>query len=201
MRRSRWSSAGRVRPLVAQRPQHRGLRDGVRVVASHRPVLAIPPRWMSQRVLNYRLAGRCWAHRLRPRTLGPMPGSLVGLPAPPRPLGHVEHSTEPRPRHARLGQTKAGLLRTSDVTLTAEALAAAYRQLLAVERGWRNMKGSLGLRPVFHHRQDRVRTCPAVLAALLLIRALENATGDTWRSIRHGLDRMHLVALTTARPR
>ena len=49
------------------------------------------------------------------------------------------------------------LLRTSDSTLTPEDLAAAYKQLLAVERGWRDMKGALGLRPVFHHREDRIR--------------------------------------------
>jgi len=36
------------------------------------------------------------------------------------------------------------LLRTSDVTLTPEDLAAAYKQLLQVERGWRDMKGALG---------------------------------------------------------
>src|SRR5918994_1465846 len=48
-------------------------------------------------------------------------------------------------------------LRTSDVTLTPEDLAAAYKQLLAVERGWRDLKGALGLRPVFHHREDRIR--------------------------------------------
>ncbi len=45
------------------------------------------------------------------------------------------------------------LLRTSDLTLTAEDLAAAYKQLLAVERGWRDMKGALKLRPVFHYRE------------------------------------------------
>ena len=45
------------------------------------------------------------------------------------------------------------LLRTSDVTLSPEDLAAAYKQLLAVEAGWRDMKSSLGLRPV-HHRRD-----------------------------------------------
>ncbi|HEY6422504.1 MAG TPA: IS1634 family transposase, partial [Pseudonocardiaceae bacterium] len=44
------------------------------------------------------------------------------------------------------------LLRTSDVTLTPEDLAAAYKQLIAVEEGWRDMKSSLGLRPVFHYR-------------------------------------------------
>ncbi len=36
------------------------------------------------------------------------------------------------------------LLRTSDTTLTPDDLAAAYKQLLQVERGWRDMKGALG---------------------------------------------------------
>jgi hypothetical protein len=34
--------------------------------------------------------------------------------------------------------------------------------------------------------------------ALLLLRVVENATGDTWRNIRHERDRMHLVTLATA---
>jgi hypothetical protein len=33
--------------------------------------------------------------------------------------------------------------------------------------------------------------------ALLLIRVVENATGDTWRNVRHEPDRMHLVTLQT----
>ena len=41
--------------------------------------------------------------------------------------------------------------------MTAEDLAAAYKQLIAVERGWRDCKTSLGLRPVYHHREDRIR--------------------------------------------
>jgi hypothetical protein len=91
------------------------------------------------------------------------------------------------------------LLRTSDVTLTPEDLAAAYRQLLQVERGWRDMKGALGLRPVFHYREDRIRAHVQLCwLALLLLRVVENATGDTWRNIRHELDRMHLVTLATA---
>lgn len=91
------------------------------------------------------------------------------------------------------------LLRTSDVTLTPEDLAAAYKQLLAVERGWRDMKGSLGLRPVFHHREDRIRAHVQLCwLALLLIRVVENATGDTWRNVRQELDRMHLVTLATS---
>ena len=60
------------------------------------------------------------------------------------------------------------------------------------------MKGALGLRPVFHHREDRIRGhIQLCWLALLLLRATENATGDTWRNIRHELDRMHLVTLAT----
>jgi hypothetical protein len=91
------------------------------------------------------------------------------------------------------------LLRTSDVTLTPEDLAAAYKQLLQVERGWRDMKGALGLRPVFHHREDRIRAHVQLCwLALLLLRVVENATDDTWRNVRNELDRMHLVTLATA---
>jgi len=91
------------------------------------------------------------------------------------------------------------LLRTSDATLSPEDLAAAYKQLLQVERGWRDMKGALGLRPVFHYREDRIRAHVQLCwLALLLLRVVENATEDTWRNIRHELDRMHLVTLATA---
>jgi hypothetical protein len=90
------------------------------------------------------------------------------------------------------------LLRTSDVTLTPEDLAAAYKQLLQVERGWRDLKGALGLRPVFHYREDRIRGHVQLCwLALLLIRVIENAAGDTWRNTRHELDRLHLVTLAT----
>jgi len=92
------------------------------------------------------------------------------------------------------------LLRTSDTTLTPDDLAAAYKQLLQVERGWRDMKGALGPRPVFHYREDRIRAHVQLcwLALLLLLRVVENATDDTWRNVRHELDRMHLVTLATA---
>ena len=91
------------------------------------------------------------------------------------------------------------LLRTNDDTLTPDDLAAAYKQLIAVERGWRDMKGALRLRPVCHYREDRIRAHVQLCwLALLLIRVAENATSDTWRNIRHELDRMHLVTLATA---
>jgi hypothetical protein len=91
------------------------------------------------------------------------------------------------------------LLRTSDLTLTPDDLAAAYKQLIAVERGWRDLKSGLGLRPVHHRREDRIRGHVQLCwLALLLTRVIENSTGDTWRNLRHELDRMHLVTLATA---
>ena len=91
------------------------------------------------------------------------------------------------------------LLRTSDATLSAEDLAAAYKQLSAVEAGWRDLKSGLGLRPVHHRREDRVRGHVQLCwLALLLTRVVENTTGDTWRTTRHELDRMHLVTLATS---
>lgn len=91
------------------------------------------------------------------------------------------------------------LLRTNDDTLTGDDLAAAYKQLVAVERGWRDMEGALRLHPVYHYREDRIRAHVQLCwLALLLIRVIENAACNTWRNIRHQLDRMHLVTLATA---
>ena len=52
---------------------------------------------------------------------------------------------------------------------------------------------------MFHHREDRIRAhIQLCWLALLLLRVIANATGDTWRNIRHELDRMHLVTLATS---
>jgi hypothetical protein len=77
-------------------------------------------------------------------------------------------------------------------------MATEYKQLLAVKRGWRDMKGAPGLRPVFHYRENRTRGHVQLCwLALLLIRVAENSAGETWRNLRHELDRMHLVTLAT----
>ena len=94
------------------------------------------------------------------------------------------------------------LIRTSDDTLTPTDLATAYKQLSQVERGWRDLKGTLRLRPVFHHSEDRIRShIQLCWLALLLVRVAENAAGDTWRNLRNELDRMHLVTLQTTEGR
>jgi Transposase DDE domain len=90
------------------------------------------------------------------------------------------------------------LIRTSDDTLTPTDLARGYKQLYQVERGWRDLKGALRVRPVFHHREDRIRShIQLCWLALLLIRVIENGCGDTWRNVQNELDRMHLVTLGT----
>jgi len=138
-----------------------------------------------------------WTGRKRDELVGSLktkPGLRRYLRRTKAGLLRIDHGAAKRERHL----DGKWLLRTSDLTLTPEDLAAAYKQLLAVERGWRDMKGALGLRPVFHYREDRIR-CHVQLCwlALLLIRVAENTTGDTWRNIRHELDRMHLVTLAT----
>ena len=66
------------------------------------------------------------------------------------------------------------LLRCSDPTLPAEDVAAGYKQLLEVERDWRDLKTTLEMRPVFHHREDRIRAHVQLCwLALLLVRVAE----------------------------
>ncbi|MFG2044520.1 IS1634 family transposase [Dactylosporangium sp. NPDC048998] len=85
------------------------------------------------------------------------------------------------------------LLRCSDPKLSTEDIAVGYKQLLEVERGWRDMKQIIDLRPVYHRREDRIRAHVLLCwLALLLIRIAETTTGDTWKTIRASLDRIHL---------
>src|ERR687898_2145775 len=138
-----------------------------------------------------------WTGRRRDELVGSLrgkPGLRRYLRRTPSGQLRVDHTAIKREQHL----DGKWLLRTSDTTLTPDDLAAAYKQLLAVERGWRDFKGALGLRPVFHHREDRIRAhIQLCWLALLLLRVIENATGDTWRNARHELDRMHPLTLAT----
>lgn len=90
------------------------------------------------------------------------------------------------------------LLRTSDESLTAADIAQGYKGLYQAERGWRDLKSTIDLRPVYHHREDRIRAHVQLQwLALLLLRVAETTVGDTWRNIRDELERLHLVTLTT----
>lgn len=77
------------------------------------------------------------------------------------------------------------LLTTSDHTLSAEDVATGYRKLLEAERSFRDLKGTLLLRPVYHRREDRIRAHVLIcFLALMLVRVSEQRTGRTWRQIR-----------------
>lgn len=89
------------------------------------------------------------------------------------------------------------LLRCSDPNLSAEDIALGYKQLLEVERGWRDMKQIIDLRPVYHRREDRIRAHILLCwLALLLIRVAETSSGQTWNRIRGELQRLHAVTFT-----
>jgi hypothetical protein len=83
------------------------------------------------------------------------------------------------------------LLRTSDPKMTAEDIALGYKQLLEVERGWRDLKQVIDLRPVYHRKEERIRAHVILCwLALLLARVAENAAGVTWPELRRQLDRI-----------
>jgi hypothetical protein len=85
------------------------------------------------------------------------------------------------------------LLRTSDPHLSAEDIALGYKQLLQVERGWRDMKQVLDLRPVYHRKEERIRAHVLLCwLALLLTRTIETTCGDTWPGLRRELERVKL---------
>ena len=89
------------------------------------------------------------------------------------------------------------LLRCSDPHLPAADIALGYKQLLEVERGWRDMKQILDLRPVYHRLEQRIRAHVVLCwLALLLIRIIETTTGQTWHHVRRDLDRLHAVTFT-----
>jgi len=89
------------------------------------------------------------------------------------------------------------LLRTSDPRLSAEDIALGYKQLLEVERGWRDMKQVIDLRPVYHRKEERIRAHVILCwLALLLARIAENACGTTWPRLRRELDRIAIGTFT-----
>jgi hypothetical protein len=89
------------------------------------------------------------------------------------------------------------LLATSDPHISAEDTALGYKNLLEAERGFRSLKSSLLLRPIYHRREDRIRAHVLLCwLALLLTRVAERRTGMSWHRIATELGRVHAVTLT-----
>ncbi len=65
------------------------------------------------------------------------------------------------------------LLSTSDNSLSAKDIALGYKQLIEVEQAFRTLKSTLGLRPIYHSKDDRIRSHVLICwIALLLVRAI-----------------------------
>ena len=89
------------------------------------------------------------------------------------------------------------LLETSDPDISAEDAALGYKNLLEAERSFRDLKGTLRIRPVFHRLEERIRAHVLICwLALLLVRIAERESGRTWRRLRTELERIKLVTLT-----
>jgi len=85
------------------------------------------------------------------------------------------------------------LLSTSDKSLSPTDVALGYKQLMEVERAFRTLKSTLSLRPVYHTKDDRIRSHVLICwLALLLVRIAEVETELTWPKVRTELERLHL---------
>lgn len=88
------------------------------------------------------------------------------------------------------------LLAISDPDITAEDAALGYKNLLEAERGFRDLKSELLLRPVFHRLEHRIRAHVLICwLALLLTRVAELSCCQTWRNIRRETARLQQVTL------
>ncbi len=89
------------------------------------------------------------------------------------------------------------LLSCTDDSLPAADAARLFKGLLDVERGFRDLKQVLEVRPVYHRKEDRIRAHVTLcFLALVLVRVAERATSQTWPAIQRQLDRIHLIDLT-----
>jgi Transposase DDE domain len=89
------------------------------------------------------------------------------------------------------------LLRSSDPHLPAEDIALGYKQLLQVERGWRDLKQVIDLRPVYHRLEERIRAHVLLCwLALLLVRTIETTTGAAWQPLKAELNRLQVITFT-----
>lgn len=87
------------------------------------------------------------------------------------------------------------VLLTNDDTLEPSDVGEGYKAMMIIESCFRRMKTTqLRTRPIYHWTPHRiishVKLC---VLALLLERAAEIRTGQTWRTIRHDLDQLQAV--------
>ena len=84
------------------------------------------------------------------------------------------------------------LLSTSDDTLTTDDVVLGYKQLMDVERCFRDLKHTLDIRPVYHRLSERIQAHVLICwLGLLLIRVAEQETEKTWHTMTQILSTIH----------
>lgn len=134
----------------------------------------------------------------------PAPTGQAGPTGPPDRKAQRPKSSQPRlaeavrwernDQHARK-DARAGtyVLRTSHTDWDLERVARTYWQLTEIEATFRSLKSEIGLRPIWHAKQERIRAhlFIAVLAyhGVHLLRRRLGARGihDSWETIRRKL--------------
>jgi hypothetical protein len=173
-----------------------------RFVICHNPERAERDQVVREQILARLTEQIAQADRLAPSKRAELYGALATRPAYKRFLRRTKTGKLRIDRSAVARETKLDgkfLLRTSDESLSAEDIAQGYKALYEAERGWRDLKHTIEMRPAYHRREDRIESHVQLCwLALLLLRVAETETGDTWRNIRNELDRMHLVTLATS---
>lgn len=115
----------------------------------------------------------------------------------------TEFSWEYQPKPASK-QTHPGVykLRTTQTDWTDETLWRTYTMLTDLESVFRSLKSELGLRPVYHHKEDRCDghlfiTVLAYQAVQVIRRKLkEHGINESWATLREKLKRQHRVTAT-----
>jgi Transposase DDE domain len=198
--------AGRYRTVAGNlRVKEIRIDDGTnrdRFVICHNPERATRDAEVRAQILTrleQKIAG---SDRLPARKRAELAGALKTKPAFNRflrttPGGklRIDHTAVSRETH----YDGKFLLRTSDETLSAADIAEGYKALYEAERGFRDLKSTIDIRPVYHHKDQRIQAhIQLCWLALLLLRVAELACHDTWRNLRDDLERLHLVVLRTA---
>jgi hypothetical protein len=172
-----------------------------RFVICHNPERADRDRLVREQILDRLRQEIHAADALAPSKRSELYGQLSTKPAHKRFLRKTKTGKLRIDRAAVARETKLDgkfLLRTSDESLSPADLAEGYKALYEAERGWRDLKHVIDMRPAYHRREDRIEAHVQLCwLALLLLRVTETEVGDTWRNLRNELDRMHLVTLAT----
>ena len=173
-----------------------------RFVIAHNPERAVRDQVVREQILARLRLEIAAADKLTATKRAELYGALATKPAFNRFLRKTKTGKLRIDRAAVAREAKLDgkyLLRTSDESLSAEDIALGYKALYEAERGWRDLKSTIDMRPVYHRREDRIESHVQLCwLALLLLRVAETETQDTWRNIRNELDRMHLITLQTS---